>query len=233
MSHNTYTIDTRPSPKPAAAPPKRRSVSPIWASVIGLALCIAAGVYFWKTRPLPLPSPKDEHILLAKFVGTDQFAKLPLAKQEEYVRPLMENRWELLEAVRTGKLSREEADRGIQNAGMIAFNLQARDYFALATQKERDAMADKLIDEQENTIPFLRSFLRPSASTRPAAATGNAASASAAGAPPSGSPRGMDPARIKSRIENTDPLTRARIAEFMGVMKTRRDARGLPPMTPR
>jgi hypothetical protein len=43
----------------------------------------------------------------------------------------------------------------------------------------------------------------------------------------------MNAARIKSRIENTDPLTRARIAEFMGALASRRDVRGLPPMGPR
>ena len=96
MSHNTYNIDTRPVAKPAEALPERRRLGLVWASCIGLALCVGAGVYFWKSRPLPLPSPQGEHIMLAKFVGTEQFAKLPLAKQEEYVRPLMDNRWELL-----------------------------------------------------------------------------------------------------------------------------------------
>ncbi len=231
MSHNTYTIDTRPAVPAPAAPPKSHRSRLIWASLAGIALCVAAGIYLWKTRALPLPSAQGDHIMLAKFVGTDQFAKLPLAKQEEYVRPLLDNRWELLDAIRTGKLSREEAERGMQNAGMIAFNLQARDYFSLATQQERDAMADKLIDEQERTSSLVK-LLRMSPATRPAGSgdTGNPASASAAGAPPRGS---MDAARIKSRIENTDPLTRARIAEFMGSLKSRRDARGLPPMGPR
>ncbi|MFI5379205.1 MAG: hypothetical protein ACHRHE_07910 [Tepidisphaerales bacterium] len=231
MSHNTYNIDTRPAAKPAATPVKPPRTLLIWVSgIVGLALCAAGGVYLWRSRPLPLPSPQGEHLMLARFVGTDQFARLPLAKQEEYVRPLLDNRWELLEAIRTGKLTREEAEKGMQNAGMIAFNLQARDYFSLATQQQRDAMADQLIDEQERTRALMGAF-RLGPSTRPAGDTaGNASSASAAGAPPAG-PRGsMDAARIKSRIENTDPLTRARIAEFMGAMQARRNTRGLPPL---
>ncbi len=231
MSHNTYTIDTRPAPKPAASASRRR-FQPAWAAVALALACLAAGVYYWKTRPLPLPPVQGDRIVLAKFVGTEQFTRLPLARQEEYVRPLLENRWELLEAVRTGKLSREDAERGLQNAGMIAFNLQARDYFALPTQRQRDAMADQLIDEQERITPFVRA-LRLGSTSRPSSDTqahGNSASAAAAGAP-AGSRRAADPARIKSRIENTDPLTRARIAEFMGAIKERRENRGLPPMT--
>ncbi len=212
MQTDPYTIHTH-SQSPSRPPARRARLSPALASSIGIVLTTVAAYMVWHFWPEQLPAPTADHVVVAKFVGTDQFARLPLEQKEEYIRPLMDNLFELMDAVRTGKITREEAQRGMNNAAAVVSGIHTREYFSRPSQAERDKYLDRVIDQQERAriVPFL---MQPQGSAN------------------SPMPRAMDGAGMKARMENIDPLTRARMSEFMADVRKRREVRGLPMPTP-
>jgi hypothetical protein len=187
---------------------------------VALLLVLAGGAaMLWSSArgpKLPPPPPVTAApVVLAKFVGTDQFKTLPMPQREAYLRVLLNSIPELMEAIRKGELTQDDVQRGITNAAPLAADIQARDYLNLPTPAQRQAHLDALIDQQER-LRWLTGLLR----------FGNSSS----GGNVNGVPAAMyQPAQMKDFLEHTDPLTRTRMAQFMGDMRQRRLERGLPP----
>jgi hypothetical protein len=220
-----------------------------WPWLLAAVLLIAAAVAWSRRRPhLPPPPPVSaEAVVVAKFVCTDQFKALPTETKEQYLRKVLDNLGEVAEAVRKGQLTRDEMQRGLSNGAALAADLQARDYLNLATPAQRNAYVDRLIDQQER-LRWMSQLLRfgsnpqavGSSSSGSAGSAGSSAPAGLSGLSGSSTSSGigipaamLEPAQMKDFLENTDPMTRARVAQYMGEVRKRREERGLPIDVPR
>ncbi len=141
-------------------------------------------------------------------VPTDPTALRQFMATPEFSQLTEEQKRPYFQAMRSGFMRRMEE--------------QMTAYFALPPGPQRDRYMDGLIDQMEKR----QQEWQARAATRPARPPGDAGPASSS----SSSRRNMTrPERMKARVENTPPATKARMAEFRKAMEDRRAQRGLPP----
>lgn len=196
-----------------------------WIAAAMLFLLAGSVIAWWLwPRTQPPPSLQSPPVELARFAGTEQFKQLPTAQQEPYVRLLRQRRLEIVEAVRTGQITRDDAQRIFENSFSAGVLIYAKEYRTLPPQ-QKQAFLDKVIAETEpqmggalsRMFRWNRSGQGPSPIPPPETSLG--------GMP---RPDWFDPARIKNRVEKMTPMERAETSEFLADMRKRRKERGLP-----
>ena len=180
----------------------------------------ALAIAMW---PAPVPPPTASAEELVKFAATDKFAKLPAAQKKPYVDALeklsFDDRRKAAEA-----LPEDQRREAFRNGMEAAMTERVNNYFALQTPAERTKYLDQMIDEMEKRRAQFANFRPPNAGQQ-GQPDGQRREG---GDRPQGN---RDPAaRQKSRLENSDPATRQKMADFMAAVRERREQRGLPPM---
>ncbi len=173
-----------------------------------------------------MPSPNASPKALVQFIATERFANLPPDQQKPYLDALEKIPGsERREVFRQANLSDEERQAAFENTMGQQFEKRMDDFFALPPGPQRDAYLDRIIDQMEAR--------RNRATTRQAAG-GNAAAngqrggrGNWGGGGRGGRNGGVDPARMKRRIERSSPERRTKFAEFSAALRARRQQRGL------
>lgn len=195
---------------------KKANKARMWigGGILLLATAVGIGAWMARDRAEPLPPVTAPAVDLAKFAASERFASLPAVQQEPYVQALMQKKWEILEAVRTGKMQREEAQKVFENSFSAGSLIYARQYRQVQGKAAQQAFLDKIIDETESLMGAnLAQMFRWGP---------------AANSPTQGPSRWMNLDRAKQRVESMPPLERAILARFLGDMRDRRQERGLP-----
>ena len=190
---------------PEAKTPARRRRKAVLVSAIaaGLGMMIA-GAAIWKALAHRQPSPTGDPVAIAKFAATPDFAQLSIEQRAQYLKTLRANLPTLVAAARAGKLSRQEQINAVRNGVKAGARVEVLNYFALPAGPARQAMLDRLIDEQEQ----LRGY---AAQAR------------------EGGPLQFDAGvELKQFVETLPPGERVQMAQFGFDLFKRRLERGLP-----
>ncbi len=188
--------------KAGGSTPNRRRLVTVTIAVAVLLACVA--VIGWRTMARRVPLPDGDPVAIAKFSATPEFAALPLAQREPYLRTLRSNMKTLAAAAESGKLSREEQVLAVRNGIKSGARIEMANYFNLPAGPARQAHLDKLIAEQRQ----LQSFATKMA--------GN-------GTPPAT----VSALEMKQFMESLPPEDRVKMAEFAFDMFRRRAEQGL------
>ena len=178
----------------------------IIADVSVVVLCAVVASYaLWADSTPGLDETNPGKI--AKYMASDEFAKLDESTRREYFRALRDN---------ADKLSDQDRDKLRESMGRsMRQQMQARldEYFELPAD-QRQAHLDNIIDRMQarraNGMPAPGN---PPPDDRPNGQRGPR--------------RGFTPDRLKRMIENTPPERRAKMAEFMKAMRKRMEERGI------
>ena len=174
-----------------------------WAEAgVGLLvlLLIGIGASLWSRRA---PSPNAAPATVAKFILSPKFQALPLDQRTAYLDALRPNMAQLPQDMRR-TIGRQ--------FGQARMEQRLHEYFALAPGAARDAYLDKAIAEMAARRAQMAN--RPGGPGGPGGAQAqNASNQSRAG-------------RMRDRMENTPPETRAEMAQFRSDMTKRMQARG-------
>jgi CRISPR/Cas system-associated endoribonuclease Cas2 len=217
-----------------------------WALILGAvvaaaALTVGAAMLGWRARgrTAEIPDPeKQEPKDIVKFLASPEFAARPEPERYRYFRTLADGSPErVMRYVFAGNLNdaeREKLEANVRPLMQKMMKERMDEYFAKSSE-ERAAFLDKEIDRmQERRKEWeARRAQDPSAASRPpdtvtpGASASNPAAASAPGTPGPRGPHGFSPERLRQRIEETDPATRAQFVQFMLDMRARMKARGL------
>ncbi len=247
----TYRIDTEPARqsngrptgtgKPFASKKKPRKWVR-WAIVSLVALlALGAGAHWFAHRPPKLTASAP---VIAKFIASDDFKKLPEEKQKEY-RDVWQNlsRDDRRAAVDDAKLSDTElgnlfsggrnSQRGQQF--LAQFQKTMDDYFALPAGPQRIALLDKQIDQQleREKLWAARAATRPARQAGTGGPGGPGSNGQTNGDRGQGGPGGgrNSTQRQKDRAENTPVEVEMKRAEYRKALQDRRAARGIPEPT--
>lgn len=173
------------------------STRKIIVSVVGLIAVIAAGITAYKMWPERLPSPNASAPELVKYITTDQFAKLPLDKQEIYVETLMKQGFPtIIMAAQQAGLTPEERQRGLENAMQAGMQIRwgrHLDKWVKLDAKGKAEYVKQVVAQMPKRPPGMD--------------------------PRAKSNRFMTPERQKNFIESMSPDRRAEMAEFMSAMR--------------
>ena len=143
----TTSTTTAPAPK----------ATTLMVSILGAAICAAAAVAIWHYWPRRLPPLDGKPAELVKFCTSEQFARLPEDKKEQYVAALMEKGFAtIIAAAAEAQLTPEERQRGLEN-GMEA-GLQVRwgkhlDNWLALDEKAKAAYVKKVVAQMPARPP--------------------------------------------------------------------------------
>ncbi len=184
----------------AASAKMTRQTKQHLGSIVALLAVSVIGVVTWRNWPQRLPPVDSSTKDLVRFITTDRFANLPEEKKIEYVRASFRNgRVGLVLAAEEAHLSEEERIRGISNAVDAAIQVrwgQHLDAWLKLDQKGKQAYVKKIAAQ-----------MGPPKESAPPLRRGS----------------GMaSPDRQKVMIENTSPMRRAAMAEFMAAVQATR-----------
>lgn len=209
-----------------------------WLAIGGGGLLLAAAalgaVVLWGSTPEP-QSDKPED--LVAFIATEDFARLPENKQQQYLTKLRESDGDRREAFRTVRDLPEEQRRQFHQNMRQQFQQRMEqhidEYFALPPE-QRQAKLDETIDHmlaRRKEFEARRAQRRQQASTRPRSEGNNTSSrdGNADRRQRSGRRRGDPAERLKRRIEHSNPERRAKFVEYMKQMRKRMEERGIEP----
>jgi hypothetical protein len=171
---------------------------------------------------VPLDAPLME---VAIFTSTDRFARMTLDEKAPYLEKMQAAFME--DPQRFDSIPAEQRNVAQRNVGQALMDLRMKQYFALTTQKEKTAFIDAqiaLMQEMMGKMMIQR------------LTKGKSASSSEAKDSP-GPPRGMGPrtpAEQKKRLEETDSVRLAMMAQYIGAMHKRMEEKGMKfPSPPR
>jgi hypothetical protein len=160
------------------------------------------------------PEPNGDINKNLSYLASDNFTKLPEDKKAEYLQKLRENNTSMREIRNKARALPEDQRNKLRENMRSAFRTRMRErvkkYFDLKTQEEKDAYLDEAIDRMEE-------FRKRRAQAQNDQQHNNNEQQNSQG----NRRRGFSPDRLKKRIENTDPQTRAQMAEFRNAMRAR------------
>jgi hypothetical protein len=175
------------------------------------------------TAPNPVAAPPEA---IARYLASDAFAQLPEDARQQYFDKAVseyEGRTDWIHQMpELAPEERERLRRNMQPLFRRLINERIRTYNALPKEQKKPYL-DKMIDQM--------TALRQAAMERRATLAREGATSN----PPAPAHRGMTPARLKQRIEETPPEERARTMQFMKDVMARMIERGLdirPPTPP-
>jgi hypothetical protein len=187
----------------------RRQIRWIMIVVGSLALAAGIGIFVMFGRGSRKPAPPavgdSDPVRIAKFAATPEFAQLPLEQKAAYLREMRAHMNQIATAAKSGQISREERMSAARNAISAGARIEMAKYFALPAGPDRQALLDRLIDEQEH-MRELGSSAHPE--DVPA--------------------QGIAVAQMKQFIESLPAEDRVRMAQFGYELFQRRTERGLP-----
>ena len=175
---------------------RRRAV--LVAAVVVVTGAVGAVVMWRRTAP----PPTGDTLEVARFVGSDQFEKLPEEEKGPYLEAVRKGVPRLIEASNKGELSDDDHLSAVGRAMGDPMRRALDEYFALPKGPERERYLDRMINEQEKIKRE----------------------------PPPTAPKNMKPVQFKrgpAAMDSQPPEQRARMAELMGDLNRRREARGL------
>jgi hypothetical protein len=178
------------------------------------------------TIPAPAEQTGEQ---IAKYLASDKFGRLPEAQRADYLRKVREAYPEenVMREIFRSNLSDAEREKLRENIGPVfrqQMNQQVDDYFKLPPE-QRTKYLDRMIDEAQAR----RASRGPGRSGPDTRATQGRPQGEQRVDQPGRGGRGFDPGRMRRRIENTDPQTRARREAFFKAMRQRMQERGIEP----
>ena len=206
---------------------------------VGIVLLVAgvitAAVLYLNSKPT-IPSKEEiqnqDPLATAQYIASEDFAKLPDDKKQEYLEAAMSdpNKRREMFALRD-KLSdseRQQLRRNMRSVGRQRMQKRIDEYFKLPPDK-REGYLDNMIDRMEemraNRPPRDPNRERQRAERQAGDTTGQKGESS----PNSGRRREPRADRMKRRLENSTPAERAKRTQFMLDMRARMKARGIEP----
>ena len=197
-----------------------------------VAVLAAAGVVtyvFWPDGPPPNPeTAKSEEV--TKYLASDQFAKLPVEKKQDYLEQVhKKSEGHPRRVFRSARdLSEKEREKLHENMRPVFMAMMRKrmDAFFELPPKERNAYLDRMIDAHENRRQEWQRR-REQRESEGASSTQSQDRSRRRGAGRHRRHR-MSPERLKRMIERTPAKDRARFMEFIKAMRKRREERGLP-----
>jgi hypothetical protein len=204
----------------------------LWIAIGGGLLLITAtvlGVVLIGSEPAPQSDSRDD---LIKFVASEDFASLSEDKQRQYIQRLGEggNRREVFRAARE-QLTDEQRQQLRENmSSMMQQQMQKRveEYFALPPEQRQqhlDATIDEMIARREQFATRRAERQAQGETNRPESSTSDAPNQT--DQQTRRPRRGPSAERLKRRIENTDPETRARFVQYISDLRARMEERGV------
>jgi hypothetical protein len=166
----------------------------------GLALVAVVGTAWWLHRPPPVTADAST---LARYVSSPQFERLPAEQKKPYLEAMRRDLPKLMDD--SSGLSDEDRFKAVDRTMGDPMGRALDEYSKLPEGPQREKYLDRMIDEQE------RIRREP---------------------PPPPSADGKGPQQVKFKrgpeaMESIPPDRRARMAELMGDLQRRREARGL------
>ncbi|MBC8106433.1 MAG: hypothetical protein H7Z14_07585 [Anaerolineae bacterium] len=152
-------------------------------------------------------------------------AHLKASAKADTLAALPKNPRDLFQAVRDGKIDREDAREAMQAAREAEENKRLDEYFALKTQADRNKYIDKVIDEMEAR----RKEWERQASTRPTTRPADRATTRPTTGPTTRPNRRNDPGRQLNNVQGGNPVRQAQRAAMMAAMRARMAQRGIQP----
>jgi uncharacterized membrane protein YgcG len=146
-------------------------------------------------------------------------------QKAETLASLTKDPRQMFQAVRDGKIDREEARDAMEKAWEERQNKQMDEYFAMKTQADRDKYLDKMIDEMEAR----RKEWERRAATQPTTRPARRATTGPTTGPTTRPNRPNDPGRQLNRVQGGNPVRNAQRAAFMNAMRQRMSQRGIQP----
>lgn len=181
-----------------------------------LAIIISIIIFSSSGVKEPPPPSKDINKNLS-YLASDDFTKLPDEKKAEYLQKLRENNTSMRDVRNKIRSLPEDQRNKLRKNMRSAFRTRMRErvkkYFELKTPEEKDAYLDQVIDRMEQ---FRQR--RAQAQNNQNQNQNNNQQQNNNGRRRG---RGFTPDRLKKRIENSDPETRAQMAEFRNAMRAR------------
>lgn len=185
-------------------PRRPRKIAIIGAAAAALAALSILAFWGWRTLAHRHASPAQDPVAIAKLISTPAFAQLSFEQKAQYLKTLRSNMPALVAAARSGKLTREEQIAAVRTGVKIGAQVEMHNYFALPPGPARQALLDRLINEQEQ----LRGY--------------------AAHARQQGPLQFDSGVELKEFVESLPPSDRVQMAQFGFEMFKRRQERGLP-----
>ncbi|HBC87248.1 MAG TPA: hypothetical protein DCZ94_09860 [Lentisphaeria bacterium] len=204
-------------------------------SVFVLLAALSGVLAYYKYFPEPkLPDPKEQKpVEIAKLMASDDFSKLPEKVRDKYLENLV-NQENTREIFYSSEGMTEDQKKNLRENMRAVFDLRTKitadEYFALPPDK-REEYLDKKIDEMAER------FAERRRNAEAQGGTGNMPGPGAwgpgggqGGGPPGqggsgGRRQGPTAQQVKSRIETTDPATRAKTAQYRKEMRERMQQR--------
>jgi hypothetical protein len=108
-------------------------------------LVVAAAVAFWAMRSPKLPSPSDDPAVLAHFVRSSQFNKLPEADKRPYMKALRKSMAQVTEARNQGRISQNDYEAAYLNAYLERKLDHMDEFFSLPQAKRKQALVAEYV----------------------------------------------------------------------------------------
>jgi hypothetical protein len=206
---------------------RKKLILTIGAAVVVIAGGATALTIWGYTLPPDPKTAKPEEV--TKYLASDQFAKLPVEKKQEYFETLHQESQgpphQMMQAARNlPEKQREKLRENIGSMFMARMEKEIDQYFELPAE-QRTAYLDEMIDRHEQFRQQMRNRRPPD--------NGNDRSREAGADDrqrrrPGGRGRHWTPERHKQMLKHISGERRAKFSEFMEAMRKRRQERGLP-----
>lgn len=188
-----------------------------------------AGSLLWMAGPSRPSSKKPEDV--AKFIASDSFDKLPLAKKEEYLSKMPQGPEARTAFENMDEKTRRQFFENSREVREAQMNKKMRDYFSVSAD-QRAKWLDDFIAAEDKRMEEMRSRMgdrRPPQDNK-AASGGGQQQAGPQGQQQGGTRKGGDDAartaRMKQRMESTPPEQHAMRMQFMADVMARRAETG-------
>ena len=138
------------SPAAAGAPASRSRRLPI-ALAACAAMVLVCGITLWAVNREGEPLLNEDTVTLVKFVSGPRYAKLPFARQAEYMKVLedRDDNDELEAAFEAGKLTEAEYRAGLLEAWLGQQVKRGEKYASLPPGPARERYIRELVDKKE------------------------------------------------------------------------------------
>jgi len=124
----------------------------IWISAGVIAVAIAS-LAAWKLRPVKMPPLDADPVVLAKFVSSSDFDRVKEQQKSPYRIALRAKSKELADALKDGRLTKEEYDEAYLNGWLARQQARMRSFFRLPVANRQQVWTEQYVQKNLNDKP--------------------------------------------------------------------------------